>query len=150
MSVPRPRRGGTPRREDPMTALDEAVLALPRAAVLGKVAAVVGLASAAVHLLLLDAASLGSLVMVGMALVCLPCAWHLWRRPTLAVWGTTATIDAAMLLTHAQLLTGGGMHHAHGPAATLMWTGLAAVTSQPVLAGAAALRRGGDRTGRRG
>src|SRR4051794_41200489 len=102
-----------------MTALDEApgtVVALPRAALLGKVAAVLGLASAAVQLLLLDAASLGSRVMVGMALVCLPCTWHLWRRPTLAVWGTTPTIDAAMLLTHAQLLTGGGVHHPHRPA----------------------------------
>src|SRR4051794_41639560 len=73
--------------------------------------------------------------MVGMALVCLPCTWHLWRRPTLAVWGTTPTIDAAMLLTHAQLLTGGGMHHAHRPAGPLMRTGLAVVTRQLVPAG---------------
>ncbi|NYJ03958.1 hypothetical protein [Petropleomorpha daqingensis] len=124
-----------------MTALDDAPLvALSRAAVLGRLTAVLGLASAAVHILVLDTAELGSLVMVGMAAVCLPCAWHLWRHPTPAVWATTATLDAAMLLLHAQMLAAMTHHsaaHPHG----LMWTGLALVTSQLVLAGAAALRR---------
>jgi hypothetical protein len=126
-----------------MTALDEApgtLVALPRAGQLAKVAAVLALASAAVHLLLLDAASLGSLVMVGMALACLPCAWHLWRQPTGAVWATTAAVDAAMLLTHAQMLAGETHHTAMHPH-TLMWTGFTLVSSQLVLAGAAALRR---------
>jgi len=127
-----------------MTALDDAPLgALPRAALLGKVAAGFAVASAVVHLLLLDAASLGSLLMVGMALACLPCAWHLWRHATPAVWGTTAAVDAGMLALHAQMLTM-VTHHAHGTASpqhSLMWTGLALVTSQLVLAGAAAMRR---------
>jgi hypothetical protein len=126
-----------------MTALDEApgtLVALPRAGQLAKVAAVLALASAAVHLLLLDAASLGSLVMVGMALVCLPCAWHLWRDATGAVWATTAAVDGAMLLVHAQMLAG-ETHHTAMHSHSLMWTGLALVTSQLVLAGLAALRR---------
>src|SRR4051795_6614861 len=123
-----------------MTALDDA---LPRAALLGKVAAGFAVASAVVHLLLLDAASLGSLLMVVMALACLPCAWHLWRHPTPAVWATTAVVDAAMLLLHAQMLADvtHSAHHASSPAGGLMWTGLGLVTSQLVLAGAAALRR---------
>jgi hypothetical protein len=107
---------------------------------LGKLAALLGLTSAAVHVLLLDTASLGSLAMIGMALVCLPCAWHLWRHPTPVVWATTATLDAAMLLLHAQMVVG-VTHHAHGGPTALMWTGLALVTSQLALAGAAALRR---------
>jgi hypothetical protein len=130
----------------PMTALDDApgdLGALPRAALLGKVAAAFALASAVVHLLLLDATSLGSLLMAGMALACLPCAWHLWRHATPGVWGTTAAVDAGMLVLHGQMLTA-GTHHAHGTSAAphgLVWTGLALVTSQLVLACAAALRR---------
>jgi|SRR5215218_7503076 len=126
-----------------MTALSErppGVGALPRAALLGKVAAVLALASAVVHLLLLDAGELGSLLMVGMALVCLPCAWHLWRHPTAAVWGTTAAVDAGMLALHVQMLAA-TTHHSHGGAAPgLLWTGLALVTGQLALAGAAGLR----------
>src|SRR5881275_2829528 len=129
-----------------MTALDDAPLVVPTpAAALGKVAAGFALASAVVHLLLLDAASLGSIVMVGMALACLPCAWHLWRHPTRGVWGMTAAVDAGMLVLHAQMLTT-VTHHAPGaPAAQhgLMWTGLGLVTSQLALAGVAALRRSG-------
>src|SRR3954462_6779584 len=129
-----------------MTALDQApgtLVALPRAAVLGKVAALLALASAALHLLLLDSASLGSLLMVGMALACLPCAWHLWRHATPAVWGTTAAVDAGMLALHAQMLTmvTPPAPGTASPQHSLMWTGFALVTSQLVLAGAAALRR---------
>ena len=117
----------------------------PRLA-LGRVAAALALASAAVHLLLLDAGSLGSVAMVGMAAACLPCAWHLWRSPTGAVWRVTALVDAAMLVLHAQLL-GSSPGHDHpamsqGTAVSgLMWLGLALVSGQLVLAGAAALRR---------
>lgn len=125
-----------------MTALDEPPRVI-RAAPIGKVVAVLALASAVVHLLLLDAASLGSLAMVGMALACLPCAWHLWRSATPVVWGTTAAVDTGMLAVHAQMLTT-VTHHAHGASPAphgLMWAGLALVTSQLVLAGAAAIRR---------
>ena len=72
-----------------MTALDRPSGA-PLALGLGRSAAVLALASAAVHVLLFDASSTGSLAMAGMALACLPCAWHLWRAPTPGVWGMTA------------------------------------------------------------
>jgi hypothetical protein len=120
------------------------VAARPGALALGRAAAGLALASAAVHLLLLDAASLGSLVMVGMAAACLPCAWHLWRAPSAAVWGITAAVDATMLVLHLQMLSGpsshAGMHSASAPT-SLMWLGLALVGGQLALAGAAALRR---------
>jgi hypothetical protein len=108
------------------------------------VAAALALASAAVHLALLDATSLGSLLMVAMAAVCLPCAWHLWRSPTAPVWGMTAAVDGVMLVVHAQMLGGShamaGMHHSAAPS-PLMWLGLGLVVSQLALAGTAALRR---------
>ncbi len=88
--------------------------------------------------LLVDATSLGALVMAGMALACLPCAAHLWRAPTGGVWGVVAAVDAAMLALHAQVLA--GVHHA-SHASSLMWLGLVLVLAQLSLAGVAAVRR---------
>jgi hypothetical protein len=115
-----------------------AIAAQPLRTALGRTAAVLAVGSAAVHLLLVSSSSLGALVMAGMALACLPCAWHLWRDPTLGVWGMTAAIDAGMLALHAPMLTGG--HH-HGATASLMWLGIGLVAGQLLLAGTAALRR---------
>jgi hypothetical protein len=117
----------------------------PGALALGRVAAVLALASALVHLLLLDTSSLDSLVMVLMAAACLPCAWHLWRSPSASVWRFTALVDGAMLVLHAQMLSAPsmdmpGMSHG-GPAGGLMWLGLGLVGAQLALAGTAALRR---------
>jgi hypothetical protein len=122
---------------------------------LGRSAAVLALGSAAVHLLLLDASSTASLAMVGMALACLPCAWHLWRSPTPGVWAMTAGMDAGMALVHSQMLSGAPVSGATmagmtasaggGPAVGLMWLGLALVCTQLVLAGLAALHRYGRR-----
>jgi hypothetical protein len=122
-----------------------AVAVRPGALALGRVAAVLALASAAVHLLLLDAGSLGSVVMVAMAAACLPCAWHLWRSPTGSVWRLTALVDAAMLVLHAQMLGTpspemAGMSHDTAPS-SLMWLALGLVAAQLALAGAAAVRR---------
>ena len=113
--------------------------------VLGRTAAVLGLVSAGVHVLLLDASSLGSLAMLGMALACLPCAWHLWRGPAPSVWAITAALDAGMLLVHAQMLAAGSAHAmpgmAHGGSSTgLVVLGLAVVTAQLLLACGAGLR----------
>ena len=115
----------------------------PGVLALGRVAAVAALGSAAVHVLLLDATSLGSLLMVAMAAVCLPCAWHLWRSPTASVWRFTALVDAAMLVVHLQMLSEPSMDM---PGMTqdpdpLMWLGLGLVGTQLVLAGGAALTR---------
>lgn len=114
-------------------------LAVPLRSGLARAAAVLALASAGVHLLLAATGELGAVVMAAMALVCVPCAWHLWHRPTPGVWGTTAAVDAGMLALHAPMLAAAG-HHA-GASAALMWTGLALVVGQLVLAGAAAVRR---------
>ena len=108
---------------------------------LGRVGAALAVASAVVHVLQADASSLGSVVMLGMALACLPCAWHLWRSPTAAVWGMTAALDVAMLTVHAQLLAGASGHAHHGGAGALMWPALALVGSQLVVAGIATFRR---------
>jgi hypothetical protein len=114
----------------------------PGALALGRTAAGLALASAAVHLLLLDAGSLGSVVMVLMAASCLPCAWHLWRAPTGPVWRATALVDAAMLVLHVQLL-GTPAHAMPGMSATggLMWLGLGLITAQLALAALVAVRR---------
>jgi len=112
---------------------------------LGRAAALLALGSAVVHLLLVDAGTLGSLAMLGMALVCLPCAWHLWRSPTGSTWTATAGLDAAMLVLHAQLLAPAAGHgHAADSAPALMWLGLGLVAAQLALAavvGLIALRR---------
>lgn len=109
---------------------------------LGRGAALLALGSAAVHLLLVDTGSLGSLAMVGMALVCLPCAWHLWRSPTGSTWAATAGLDAAMLVLHAQMLAPAAGHaHDHGSPSALMWLGLGLVAAQLALASVAGLIR---------
>ncbi|MGY1683842.1 hypothetical protein [Geodermatophilus sp. SYSU D01176] len=74
---------------------------------LGRFAAVAAV-STVVHILLLDPSSLGSLAMAGLAATCLPCAWRLRRGPTASVWRMTATVDAGMLVLHAQMLAGQG------------------------------------------
>jgi hypothetical protein len=120
-----------------------AVLAPARVPGLGRVAAGLAVGSAVVHLLQVDGAALGSLLMAVMALACLPCAWHLWRAPTPAVWGLTAAADAGMLLLHATLAAGGGTHAMHSAHAggSLMWLGSSLVGVQLALAAVAALRR---------
>ncbi|MGY1707670.1 hypothetical protein ACI79C_24165 [Geodermatophilus sp. SYSU D00697] len=97
----------------------------------GRGAALLALASAAVHLTGVSAASLSSLAMAGMALACLPCAWHLWRSPSSAVWATTVGLDLGMLAVHAPAASGGG-GHVHG-AADLPAVGLWLVGASLVL-----------------
>jgi hypothetical protein len=118
-----------------MTTLSAPVAADSR--LLGRAAALLVLASAVVHLLLIDVATLASPAMLGMALVCLPCAWHLWGDATAGVWRLTAGMDAGMLLLHAQMLAPQPGHQ-HGTPA-LMWLGLGLVAAQLALAGVAAL-----------
>ena len=134
-----------------MTALERPAAAPPAltgpALVLGRSAAVLALGSAVVHLLLFDASSTGSLAMAGMALACLPCAWHLWRAPTPGVWAMTAVVDAGMALVHSQMLSGAlaSGHAMAGMTAPrsvgMMWLGLGLVCTQLAFAGVAALQR---------
>jgi hypothetical protein len=107
---------------------------------LARAAAVLAVASAGAHLLLVSSTSLGTAVMAAMALACLPCAWHLWRSPTASVWALTALVDAGMLAVHAPMLATGA-HHDSGSATSLMWLGVGLVVAQLVLAAGAALRR---------
>jgi hypothetical protein len=124
-----------------MTMLSRAGGAALSGIVLGRVAAILALVSASLHLALLDASSLGSFAMVGMALACLPCAWHLWRGPTAGVWGMTAGLDVAMLLVHAQMLAApSAMASMHGGRPSgLVASGLGVVSGQLVLAAVAGL-----------
>ena len=103
---------------------------------LGRAAAALVATSAVVHVLQADTASLAGLLMPVMALACLPCAWHLWRAPTGAVWALTAALDAGMLLVHATVMAGGGMamHHSAAGPGTLVWTGLVLAGAQLALA----------------
>ncbi|MGY1692817.1 hypothetical protein [Geodermatophilus sp. SYSU D01105] len=101
----------------------------------GRGAALLALASAAVHLTGVSTASLSSLAMAGMALACLPCAWHLWRAPSPAVWATTVGLDLGMLAVHAPAASGDG-GHAHGaalPAAGLWLVGASLLLGLAVL-----------------
>ena len=122
-----------------------AVLTAPRpgAPALGRGAAALAVVSAAVHLALLDPASLGSLAMALLAVACLPCAWHLWHAPTPSAWGTTALLDAGMLALHAQLTAGAAhVHHGGGTSGTALgWLAVGLGCTQLLLAALAALRR---------
>jgi hypothetical protein len=110
---------------------------------LGRVTAALALASAVVHVLSVTTSTLGSLAMAGMALACLPCAWHLWRAPTVPVWTLTALIDLGMVALHAPMLTasghapghGGAAGHVHG--AESMWLALALVLGSLALSSVA-------------
>ncbi len=108
-----------------------------RAPALGRVAAVLALGSAAVHLVLAASGDLSAIAMAAMALVCVPCAVHLWRAPTASVWGLTALVDLGMLALHAPMVAGHGMHHGAGAG----HVALGLVGAQLVLAAVALLRR---------
>ncbi|MGY1809273.1 hypothetical protein ACI8AF_18055 [Blastococcus sp. SYSU D00669] len=112
---------------------------------LGRVAAVLVLGSVVVHLLQVTSSSLASLAMAGMALACLPCAWHLCRAATPSVWALTGAVDVGMLLLHGTFLAG-SPHAAHGAAfgtSGLTWLGTWLVTGQLLIAGAAMWRSWG-------
>jgi hypothetical protein len=114
----------------------------PGALALGRVAAALTAASAVVHVLQATATSLAALVMALMAVACLPCAWHLWRTPTVSVWGLTALLDLTMLLLHAQVMAeAGASTHAHGSDGGLMWTGLALAAGSLAISAVALTRR---------
>jgi hypothetical protein len=122
-----------------------AVVAPARAPALGRAAAVLALGSAVLHLVLAVSGELSALAMAAMALVCVPCAAHLWRAPTASVWGLTALVDLGMLALHAPMVIEPGMHHGSAAGAgTVGVLALVLVVGQLALAatvGLAALRR---------
>ncbi|MGY1840217.1 MULTISPECIES: hypothetical protein [unclassified Modestobacter] len=99
----------------PLAARNGIVTAHPAGTVTARIGALIALASAVVHVVSLDA-SMASLAVAGMALACLPCAWHLWRAPTPGLWGTVVGVDLAMLAAHAPMVLAGGGHQTGGAA----------------------------------
>ncbi|MBA4102391.1 MAG: hypothetical protein C0488_09190, partial [Arthrobacter sp.] len=54
-------------------------------------------------------------LMVALAAVCVPCAFHIWRHSRVGAPQQVATAAVAMAALHAVLLLGaGGAGHAHG------------------------------------
>lgn len=90
----------------------------------GRLAAGLALASASVHVASITTSSTGSFVTATMALLCLPCAWHLWNWPTASVWLITALLDVGMLAVHAAMVLSVPHHGtAHAAAAEhVHWT----------------------------
>jgi hypothetical protein len=80
-------------------------------------AVLLALASAAVHVLTLASgptpSSLHVVVVLGMAMGCLPCAMHLALLPRRRAWAQMAVVSAAMLGAHPLLsAVSGSGHHA--------------------------------------
>lgn len=75
-----------------------------------RVAAVLAAVSAALHTVMLGhAGNVASAVLVGaMAMVCLFCAWELWRSGTTRAWTLVAVMNLAMVAVH---LPASGSHH---------------------------------------
>lgn len=73
-----------------------------------RVAALGAAASGLQHLVMLSQGHhLGAaLLMAAMAIVCLPCAGHLWRAASMRSWTMIAVMNAAMLATHLGMLAG--------------------------------------------
>lgn len=80
-----------------------------------RTAALLAVASALMHLLMLGHGSIvWGLIMATMALVCFPCAGHLWRFGSRKLWLTIGVMNAAMVAVHAWLLVSADVsHHQH-------------------------------------
>jgi hypothetical protein len=82
-------------------------------------AALAALASAGVHVLALATggppSSARVLVLLGMAMACLPCAVHLALLPRRRTWVQAAVVSAAMVGAHPLVAAGAGHAH-HGTA----------------------------------
>ncbi|WP_213571129.1 hypothetical protein [Rhodococcus sp. USK13] len=92
-----------------------------RATAAGKIAALLALACVTAHIPVLLAHFAHfpgtSLLMLALAGACLPCAGHLWTKPTIRDWVTAGALAAGMLVLHAMLMF--SMTHAEtGTAAT--------------------------------
>lgn len=74
--------------------------------------AVLAVGSAVLHLLMLGHGPLWlSMLMAGLAVVCFPCAGHLWRGPSPRAWAIVGTMNVGMLLIHLGMLTHGRTTH---------------------------------------
>lgn len=74
-----------------------------------RAAAVTALVSAALHLVMIGhAGPFWSAVMVAMALACVPCAVHLWRREAILSWRLIGLMNGIMVAVHLILLADPG------------------------------------------
>ncbi|MDQ4490594.1 hypothetical protein RBS60_10310 [Sinomonas sp. ASV486] len=87
----------------------------------GRWAAVAATAGGAAHLAMVPAGGWMAILAGAMAAACTPCAWHLWRGPSLRAGHAVIAMSVAMALVHAVLAFGGahGGGHAHGAQAAL-------------------------------
>lgn len=85
----------------------------------GRWAAAAAAMGGAAHLAMVPGGGWMAALGAAMALACLPCAWHLWRRPSLRAARTVIGMSLAMVLVHGALVLsgghGGGHAHAHQP-----------------------------------
>lgn len=77
---------------------------------LRRTAALLGGISGLLHLAMLaHGPLLLGLTMALAAVVCLPCAGHLWRQGTIRTWAIVGTMNVLMVVLHAGIMAGGGM-----------------------------------------
>lgn len=74
----------------------------------GRWAAAATAAGAGAHLAMVPGGGWMAALGLGMAAVCLPCAWHLWRAPSLQAARTVIGMSLAMVALHAALILGAG------------------------------------------
>lgn len=85
-------------------------------AVLGRrTCAVLAASSAVLHgFMAMDATGASTMVLiVGMAVACLYCAWELWTQGSLRTWCVVALMNVGMVMAHWSLP---GHHHSQSPA----------------------------------
>ncbi|WP_460688566.1 hypothetical protein [Nesterenkonia suensis] len=76
---------------------------------LRRTAAIVAALAGVLHLLMLGHGGLVmSLLMVAMAMICLPCAGHLWRGDSPRAWTMIALMNAGMVVLHLGLMRSHG------------------------------------------
>lgn len=139
-----------PGRTDSADGAAEERVPISRAFLLRRTAAAAGLVSAGLHLTMVDHGSwVWSLVLLIMAVACVPCALHLWCRETTRSWLLIGTMNAAMLVAHLGMVMtahqGGrpavGMDHAVAghTGGTLFLLATAVAAGEVLLAGGGVL-----------
>ncbi|BCT76631.1 hypothetical protein SCMU_24730 [Sinomonas cyclohexanicum] len=70
----------------------------------GRWAAAAATAGGAAHLAMVPAGGWMAVLGLAMAAACLPCAWHLWRRPSVRAARAVIGMSLAMVAVHAALV----------------------------------------------
>ncbi|CAH0152669.1 hypothetical protein CH278_06080 [Rhodococcus sp. 05-2254-5] len=85
----------------------------------GRAGSVLAVASAAVHTGgIAGHGIVHTSLLAVMALGCIYCAWHLWKRPTPTGWALTAIMNIAMIALHQNMSSTGSHLGHHGALAT--------------------------------